>query len=247
MPSFPGLFGKPAVVPEATLLSNLNEGLRRTDRSPLAALPEIFAADRSLVATFEELDPYRQWRREAVGAPAISGTVPLANGDGDELFVYFNAASLRPTAFWQGVVGSRLKVRVHDPQLNDADIATLESAGIRVARDPLPFGEIVARSRLLLSHGGLGFVSSGLLAGLPQIIIPFDGEKKLTAEAVAASGLCLLASFEGMEPEGFAAFLRAAWADEPLRARARAAAPGYRARITKPSEVETADMVEALL
>ena len=247
MPCFPSLFGNPAVVAEPSLLSTLNVSLRRTNRAPLMALPEIFAADRSLVATFEELDPYRQWRCEPVEAPAICGPVPLTTGEGEELFIYFNGKSERPNTFWQGLVDSRLSVRVYDTILNDDDVTTLERVGIRVVRTPVPFEEIVARSRLLLSHGGLGFVSSGLLAGLPQIIIPFDGEKLLTAEAAVGTGVCLLARFDGLKTDAFAAFLRAAWSDESLHARARAAAPGFRARMTKPVEMEVAEIVETLL
>lgn len=247
MPNFPSLFGNPQVVAEPSLLAALNDALRRTDRQPLLALPEIFAADLDMVATFAELDPYRQWRREPVGAPAICGPVPLATGEGEEVFVYFNGRTKRPNAFWQGLADSRLAVRVHDSVLNDDDVIALERAGIRVARTPVSFDQIVARSRLLISHGGLGFVSSGLMAGLPQIIIPFDGEKMLTAKAAVESGACLLASFEGMKPDGFAAFLRAAWSDETLHARARAAAPGFRGRVTRTAEVEVAEMVETLL
>lgn len=247
MPHFPSLFGKSAVVSEHSLLSALNTSLRRTNRKTLMALPEIFAADHSLVATFEELDPYRQWRCEPVAAPAICGPVPLAAGKGEELFVYFNGKSDRPNAFWQALVDSRLSVRVYDTILNDDDVTMLEGVGICVVRTPVRFEEIVARSRLLLSHGGLGFVSSGLLAGLPQIIIPFDGEKLLTANAVAGSGGCLLASFKGLKTDTFAAFLRAAWSNEALHAQARAAAPGFRSRMNKTVEVEAADIVETLL
>lgn len=247
MPSFPGLFGNGPVVPEASLLIALNESLRRTNRDPLVTLPKIFAADLSLVATFQELDPYRQWRHEPVDAPAIRGPVPLSTGKGEEMFVYFNGKTKRPNAFWQGLVNSRLSVRVYDPLLNEDDIAALEKVGISVSRMPVPFDEIVARSKLLISHGGLGFVSSGLLAGLSQIIIPFDGEKLLTAKAAGGCGACLLASFDSMQSDAFADFLRAAWSDDSLHARARAAAPAFQARVVKSAELEAADMVETLL
>lgn len=103
MTCFPGFFGNPAVVSEGALLATLNDALGRTDRQPIAALPEIFASDRSLISTFEEFDPYRQWRREPVGAPTIRGSVPFTTGAGDELFVYLNGNAKRPGTFWQGL------------------------------------------------------------------------------------------------------------------------------------------------
>ena len=100
---------------------------------------------------------------------------------------------------------------------------------------------------MLLSHGGSGFVSSGLMAGLPQVIIPFDVEKRLIANALAERGLCLMSTFAGLDPEPFAVFLRAAWDDDALRGRAEAAGPDFRARVPVPSVIEAADKVELLL
>lgn len=243
MHHFPGLFGSPAIVPEQPLLDGVNDVLRMAGRAPLDTLPQIFAADRSLVVTFTELDPYRQWRREPVRAPAIVGPIPLATGEGEGIFVYFNGKLKRPDSFWQALADSRLPVRVHDPQLSEQGVAALEFAGIAVARKPLPFAAIVTGSRLLVSHGGNGVVSSGLLAGLPQIIVPFDGEKRLTAQSIAGTAGCLNASFDSFD----ASFVRTAYADQALHAAARAAAPDFRARMVKPAEEEAADLVETLL
>ncbi len=245
--AFPALFGNSPVLAEEPLLANLNAALNKTGRMPLDALPQIFAADRSLVATFTELDPYRQWRRDPVKAPAILGPVPRSNGAGTEVFVYFNGRLKRPNAFWQALADTRLPVRVHDPQLTPNGIAALQAAGIEVARQPVPFATIVTRSRLLISHGGGGFVSSGLLAGLPQLIIPFDGEKRLNAAGVAGTAGCLQASFTGMEARQFTQLLRATFDDQALADQAQAASPEFRARMTKPAEVEAADLVESML
>jgi hypothetical protein len=247
LPRFPSFLGEPAACDEPALLSGLNDALQRTGRPPLSTLPEIFAADRSLVATFSELDPYFNWRSGPLGSPAVSGDVPTTGGKGDELFIYFNGPARRPNAFWQGLADSRLPVRVYDAQLGSADVEALQRADIKVERAPVPFAKIIERSRLLLSHGGLGFVSSGLLAGAPQVIIPFDVEKRLIADALGQRGLCLRRRFDGLDPEEFAGFLRSAWADEGLAQRAMAAAPGFMARATRTSEDELADMIEDLL
>lgn len=247
MPHFPSFFGDPSVVSEPSLLSTFNNSLRQANRAPLSTLPKIFEADRSLVATFEELDPYRQCRQRPVMAPAVCGSVPPSTGKGEEIFIYFNGNLNPPISFWQGLVNSRLPIRVYDPHLNDSDATKLQRAGIRVSRKPVAFEEIVARSRLLLSHGGLGFVSSGLIAGLPQIIFPFDGEKLLTAKAVAGKSGCLHASFDGLKADVFSASLREAWSDERLQAQARASAPSFKARMTRTVEEEAANIVETML
>ena len=247
MPHFPSFFGAPTVVPEPPLLSNFNSSLKRTNRAPLSALPEIFEADHSLVATFEELDPYRQCRQVPVAAPAVCGSVPRSTGQGEEIFVYFNGNLRPPNSFWRGLVNSCLPICVYNPRLNDSDADILQREGFRILRKPAPFEEIVARSRLLMSHGGLGFVSSGLIAGLPQIIFPFDGEKRLTANAIAGRSGCLQASFDGLKADVFAASLRDAWSSDGLQAQARASAPRFESRMTKMVEEEAADIVETMI
>ena len=182
-----------------------------------------------------------------VMAPAICGPIPHSTGKGQEIFIYLNGNLRPPNSFWQGLISSRLPIRMFDPRLNDSDISVLERAGVDVCRKPVPFEEVVARSRLLLSHGGLGFVSSGLIAGLPQIIFPFDTEKLLTAKAVSGKSGCIGASFDGLKADVFSAFLRKAWSDERLHAQAQASAPGFRSRMTRKVEEEAADIVEAMV
>lgn len=243
---FPSLTGKPTVHDEARLLGMVNEALAAHGLPRRASLPGIFAADRELAAVFTELDPYRPWRRSRLGVPSAYMSDDIAGG-GDELFAYMNGRQTRPNALWQGLLRSGLKVRIHDPVLSRADAAKLAEAGFMVEERPVPFTMIAARSRLVLSHCGLGFVSSALLAGLPQILLPFDIEKRMIAAGVSEIGLGRRTDLDRLEAEPFAALLRAAYEDADLADRARAAASGFRRRMVMPAEVEAADAIEALL
>jgi rhamnosyltransferase subunit B len=245
--SFPSFNGEAAAVPEQALLDGLNLALRRAGRGPLSALPEMFAADRSLISTFSELDPYRRWRRGALGPPALSGSIPLATGEGEELFVYLNTPANRPEGLVRGLIEARLPTRIHDPLIDVGIQAALEAKGIRVERDPVPFAEIAPKSRLVLSHGGLGLSSSALLAGLPQIIVPFDQEKRLTAGALAELGVSRTVNPENIEPGAFAGMLSSAWNSVAMRERTREIAPQFRTRMTPTAEEAAADLVEELL
>lgn len=243
MAHMPSLTGAAAVHDEAMLLAHVNRALAASRRGPIAALPAIFAADRELPAAFTELDPYRAFRTDPAGIPSVSGPVPPANPAGEELFVYMNGSQAPPAAFWQGLQMSRLRVRVHDPRLDAADRAALRSAGFVVEDAAIPFAEIAARSRLVLSHCGLGFVSSALIAGLPQILVPFDVETRLIAAAVTRIGVGLSIPFGAMYPAPFAATLRAVASDDALHQRARAAAPAFAGRMIGQSEEQAATIV----
>jgi len=245
LPRFPSLTRQPTVHDEAALLERVNEALVRHGLPPRESLPGIFQADRELASVFTELDPYRPWRKSALGVPSAYLTEAAANGGGEELFIYMNGREPRPDAFWQGLVRSGLKIRIHDPGLSSKDAGTLAAAGLLVEPRPIPFQRIAERSRLLLSHGGLGFVSSGLLAGIPQLIVPRDIEKRMIAAGVQELGLGV--TLDNIDADGLAAALRAGFEDEALAARARAAAPGFRARMVASPAAEAVDAAEALL
>jgi hypothetical protein len=247
LPRFPSLTGRPTVTAEAPLLDVVNHALARHGCPRRETLPGIFLADREFAAVFTELDPYRPWRSSALGAPSVMMTDHVVDGEGDELFVYMNGREARPNAFWQGLARSGLKVRIHDPSLTAGDSEILSRAGLSVEPKPVPFARIAGRSRLLLSHGGLGFVSSALLAGLPQVVLPFDIEKRMIAASISELDLGRSLPLDRVEAGRLAALLRAAFEDVDLIARARAAAAGFRARIRVDHNIEAADAVEALL
>ena len=179
-------------------------------------------------------------------------TVPLpppviAPGGGSEVFVYAPELVQAEAALWKGLAASKLPVRVHIPMVPDAYLAELRRMGFIVERDPVDFPLIAQRSRLLVSHGGHGFVCSGLLAGLPQVICHYDLEKLGHARAVAKMKLGGFVPLWQIQPEPFAASLTQLYRDDALAARAREAAPEFHNRFSKTLEQTVTEAIEALL
>jgi rhamnosyltransferase subunit B len=247
MPHFPSLTGRPAVFDEAEILDSVNHALRSVGSEPLPALPAMFAADRELAGTYRELDGYAEWRTRPLIRPALPLPPPeIAPAGGEEIFVYAPEL-LKPEApLWKGLAASKLPVRVHIPKVGESYWRALREIGFAVEPEPLPFSGIAERSRLLVSHGGHGFVCSGLLAGLPQVVCPYDLEKTVYARAVTKLGLGGFVPMTLIEPEAFASSLVDLYRDDALAARAREAAPGFHARYSKPMQQDIADAVEAL-
>jgi hypothetical protein len=248
MPRFPSLTGQPPAFDEAATLDSVNQALRSVGSEPLPALPAMFAADRELAGTYRELDGYAEWRTRPLVRPALPLPPPeISAGGGEEVFVYLPEL-LKPEApLWQGLAASRLPVRVHIPAVGKGYWQSLRERGFAVEPEPLPFPEIARRSRLLVSHGGHGFVCSGLLAGLPQVVCPYDLEKTIYARAVTKLGVGGFVPLTQIEPAAFAASLVNLYRDDALAARARDAAPGFQARYKAPMQQEMADAVEALV
>lgn len=247
LPRFPSLTGQPTVHEEAILLDLVNAALVRHGRPDRETLPGIFKADRELAAVFTELDPYRPWRQSPNGVPDARLSAQVASGQGEELFVYLNGNHPRPTILWQGLVESGLRVRIYDPILSSEDRRALSHAGLIMESMPVPFDRIVERSRLVLSHGGLGLVCSALLAGLPQLLLPHDVEKRMTAANVEQLGLGSRVAIDKLDAGSFAASLRATFENAALGSAARTAASGFRQRMGHSAAEEAADAVAGLL
>ena len=218
---------------QAVLLEAVNAGLAATGTSPIAALPQLFGAERVFAATFAELDPYAPDRPEVPARP-LGPDFKAEAGSGEEVFVYAPERIGSESPLWAGLAASGLTVRVHVPRIPAATLERLTRFGFLVEPEPLPIALIAERSRLLVSHGGHGIVCAGLVAGLPHVVCHYDLEKVLHGAALARLRLGGHAALAGIEPKAFGASLAALHGDESLAARAKAAAQGFRARDQAP-------------
>jgi hypothetical protein len=241
---FPSLTGKPAAYPEAQVLDQVNIGLAAAGRSTLSALPAIFTTDRLLAGTFTELDPYAAWRTAPVVAPSVSHPLGEA-GEGEEIFLYANSDLLRTAALWDGLVRSALPVRVYAQGASAAQQEELAKLGFQVETAAIPFTRIAERSRLVMTYGGVGFVSSALAAGLPVVVVHYDLEKALTGQAITRMQLGGHVHAGGIQPEAFATSLRQLYHNDSFQRRARELAPGFRERLApEQEELAAAALIE---
>jgi len=229
MADFPPLVEAVSGLDQAQLLATVNGGLDQAGVAPLKALPEIYKADRPIVATFTELDPYAAWRKEPLALPEAVMPDVLA-GNGEEVFVYAPERVNMDAPLWRGLAASGLKVRVYVARANSALRAGLSAYGFIAEADPVPFPLIAERSRVLVSHGGHGTVCAALAAGLPQVVCHHDVEKLGHARAVALLGVGGHVPLHAIKPEAFGESLVRLHADGTMAARARAVAPGFRNR-----------------
>ena len=243
---FPSLTGQPAAYDEAGVLGQVNAGLTAVGIQPVTHLPQLFAADRMLVGTFAELDPYAPTRRDPVVAPSVAHPVGEAR-DGEEVFLYADPTLLRAGAFLEGLVRSALPIRLYAAGASPAQVAELEKLGFRVERQPVPFARIAERSRLTMSPGGLGFVSSSLAAGVPTVAVHYDLEKSLSGQAVTRLQLGGHVHVMQVKADAFATSLRQLYGNDSFQRRARELAPGFRSRLAPTQEELAVRAVEELV
>ena len=248
MAAFPGFGEDRPPSDERMLLATVNEELASCGRAPLPSLPGLYGADAALVCCFAEFDPYAQWRRGTLTGPQVALPIPPAPATrGEEVFVYWPQLFGSAGALWDALQQSRLRVRVHAPSLSSDETARLAAAGFATERAPVPFARIVERSALIVCHGGLGIVSSALVAGLPVVVVPVDMEKIGQANTVTRLGLGGWSAPGAIVAQRFAADLRRLAGDPDLAGRSRAAAESFRRRLDPSPAAMGLQAVERLL
>ncbi|KQP47732.1 glycosyltransferase [Pseudorhodoferax sp. Leaf274] len=74
----------------------------------------------------------------------------------------------------------------------DEVLARYRHTSVRVLREPLHLGRVLADADAVINQGSTALVSQSLLAGKPQLILPADFEKLKVAQRVAACGAAAL-------------------------------------------------------
>lgn len=241
---FPNLTGQPNAYDEDSLLDTVDADLVSVGRPALPGLPALFTADHVMVGNFAELDPYRPYRTGRYCAPSVK--LPLADGGGGggtEIFVYAYNRISADSPIWQGLAATGRKVRVHMNDPARAHLALFKQLGCIYEPKPQPFPLIAARSCVAVSYGGNGFTSACLVAALPQLMMPFDLEKLMTARAVDGLGLGKMLGFHGVTADQVAGAVTTLAQDQGLASRLRDMAPDFRSRMT----VSMADEVVACI
>lgn len=243
---FPVWAGMKPAHDEDELLDIADAELAISGRPALPSLAAIFRTDHALVTSFAELDPYAEWRKGGYVLPAVRDMSEAEpGGQGEEIFGYFINQIGPEMKLWEGLAASRRRVRLHMYDPSPAHIERFRALGLVFEPKPLPFARIVAQSRIVVSHGGHGFASAAILAGLPQMVTPFDLEKLLVGQGIREGGLGLDHSLFGVDPPAFGARLDAMCEDEALHATCRRRAGELAARTLPAPEDEIARFVSA--
>lgn len=244
--------GRAPIFDEAETLTLVNEWLTPVGRRPLQHLPEIFYADRTCVGTFSELDPYA----DARSVPPVPPWLPSWEQGGtqkrDEIFCYLSAGSDFQSTVLLALadVARTTPVRLHARHLAREAVELLTAAAITVETELIPFEQIQARSRLIVSLGSFGLVSCALAAGIPQIVLPPNLAMDVTGRAVEALGVgrCLrLQPRNPLERALLAQVIAEAFGSAALRETAERLASGFARRLdTRPEDV-VANLIEELV
>ncbi len=199
----------------------VNAELRKVGRPPIEALPVLFQADLALVGSLPDFDPYRRWRKKDVYVRSVGDDIAIAPepANRDELFVYTYNVVPPESNLWRALAALGFKIRLHMKDPSAAHIEALGVFGIVIEIDPVPFAEIAARSKLVVSHGGHGLMMNCLHAGIPYVGFPFDLEKTINCENLKRLGLGEWRMMGSVKAGEAARTIDRAWGDSSLHKR----------------------------
>jgi len=235
MPAYPGDHTAADLrIAEDRTLAVAEAALRETGSPALGQLRAIFDAGPMLLAAMIQTDHYHPRRQWEPGHPPYLGhlfTIDRGSaldwaGDGRARIL----AYLRPGAHGFAATAQALAARgrtrdivLAAPGLPAAAAASLRAAGLRVVDGPLRLDLLLPEADLMVSHGSNGVVAAGLVAGVPQFLVPTQTEQYMLTRAVAAQKLAF--GLTGRpDPAAVSRTLEDALASRVLRASARAVA-----------------------
>jgi UDP:flavonoid glycosyltransferase YjiC (YdhE family) len=148
------------------------------------------------------------------------------------------------------VVGTGKAVRIFVPDLDAAIAECFVTTGALVETAPVLLDDLGRRTSLVVYHGSLGIASFALSAGIPQVVIAHDTEKRIVGQAIERLGVGRSISLSSRSPlEGalLAQFILEMSADESRRAAARSIAPEFVQRLARAPAEQVADEVAGLV
>jgi len=129
---------------EEDLLDIVNRALRQIGSLPLDRLPQMFAADVRMVATFPLLDPYCAQRTEPAEGPFFDRAPLARREEAETVLAYFSTRldTTRPELI-DALRSIASQLRIFAPGFSAGSRGILARAGARVEAGPMPLTQLV--------------------------------------------------------------------------------------------------------
>lgn len=202
----------------------------RAGVSAVESLTEVWArAARVLVTSVGVLDVEQPRLRELgnvryVGpvAPAVDGALAAPTASHPLVLVSFSTTALGQGEPLRAVIVALagLPVRAVVTAGPSLDVASLPTAANVDVRAWIPHGSVMPLAPLVVTHGGLGTVSTALAHGVPLLCMPLGRDQGFVSDRVAALGAGLKVAADS-EPAELRRGIMSVLTDGQFRAAAR--------------------------
>lgn len=228
--------------PEVESLSIIQEIQQERGASALKRLPDILDCERAFIVTLPEMDCYADLRDDIAVGPLQPLPSPVFDEEPVQDYFAYLSLGYRYTGKFLGML-SKLRVRDQNQgdrpvrgeiYLRDATAAQVErcrAEGLTILETPQDMSAMARKSAVLIHHGGIGTMETGLGLGRPQFIVPRHLEQNVNAQMAGkmklAVGMRMNGEYSADHVAG--AFTHARYSEE-LRANAARKAKELEAR-----------------
>ncbi len=184
MPKFPKLFKAEAKLEEAQVVALINSVLKPRSVPPLVSFPDVGRADATVVTNFPALDIYAKWRKQEIAIGPLAPMPAMAEGRASDLFGYLSPGTEFNPRIIAGLQASGLVGRVVIPNMQPIPGLDPFRSALRFTGQMADLVIALPSAGVLVTHGGAQTVAAGLAAGVPQIVITGDDEKRLIGRRI---------------------------------------------------------------
>ena len=178
---------------EGRLLAAVNVVRAQQRGEAIDFFSDLFSGEHTFVCTLPEFDPYRRFRRGPTLWPLNIPDVPLGppvnQRSGPPIFVYLPAHHPALSVVISALNDLKVPSAVYVPGMTPQQLAKRCRQTVRIHGKPADLARVLPNTSLLIHHGGLGTSCAGLLAGVPQLVLPFLLEDRITARGLEQFGV----------------------------------------------------------
>ena len=178
---------------EGRLLAAVNVVRAQLRGEAIDFFSDLFSGEHTFVCTLPEFDPYRRFRCGPTLWPFNIPDVPLGppavQRGGPPIFVYLPANHPALAAVISALNDLKVPSGIYVSGMTAQVLAKRCRQTVRIHGKPADLAHVLPNTSLLIHHGGLGTAYAGLLAGVPQLVLPFNLEHSITAAGLEHFGV----------------------------------------------------------
>ena len=195
LPPFPGFSWatqEKAAAAERVAVAQANAVCAAFKKPGIEALRDVFDVALTRFVTFPELDHYGL-RTDATYIGPLRGaictnTVDWPANDGKKIFACLRPDTQNVEAVLEALALVHANVVCFAPGFAAEKLQPFRSARIRFETQPVDLDRLAADADLCVTYGAEGTIAMFLLAGVPQLVLPWQVESHMAARRIEAIG-----------------------------------------------------------
>lgn len=222
MTSFPPLakLNRPLYASEPEITGRLNKDLEKIGATQIERLPQLNEADAYGLATIPVFDPYRTQRQQAYLGVEIPGGSPIPLAAASDGIGYFHEGTQLHDEVLGGLMGAGINTVAYFGSPLRRVAKKFSGSRARAVNAPFKLCDDMPGRAVAVHHGGLGFATAAVLAGVPQVIIYKHEEHWFTANAIVKAGAGAAAEYKNVTASALSEAMDRVAANPAMRERA---------------------------